>query len=51
MTTNGLHIPDEDKVAILEGEEADDVTWIELTNHRGRDPEEDIKEMEEILYE
>lgn len=41
MTTNGLHIPDEDKVAIPEGEEATEEMWIELTNQRGDDEEGD----------
>ena len=37
MTTNGLHIPDKDKVEIPAGESADEATWIELTNGRGDD--------------
>lgn len=41
MTTNGLHIPDEDKVVIPQGEEATEEMWIELTNQRGDDEEAD----------
>lgn len=48
MPTNGLHIPDEDKVKIPEGEEVDEATWIELTNHRGISPEEDLKILNEL---
>lgn len=37
MTTNGISIPDEDKVMVPEGQEADEATWIELTNQGGED--------------
>lgn len=36
MTTNGLHIPDEDKVEVPEEDHCEE-TWVELTNHRGED--------------
>lgn len=39
MPTNGISIPDEDKVQLKPGEEADEQTWIELTNHRGGEDE------------
>lgn len=39
MPTNGVSIPDEDKVEVPEDEYADESTWIELTNHRGDDDE------------
>ena len=39
MPTNGISIPDEDKVKVPDGEWADDATWEELTNQRGL-PEE-----------
>lgn len=51
MPTNGVHIPDEDKVEVPAGEEADEATWIELTNHRGLTPEEDLKALEAIKAE
>lgn len=44
MTTNGLHIPDEDKVVIPDGEAVDEATWVELTNHRGEDDEEEVED-------
>ncbi|WP_255203063.1 hypothetical protein [Adlercreutzia caecimuris] len=40
MTTNGISIPDEDKVEIPEGEEATEAMWIELTNQRGDEGED-----------
>lgn len=40
MPTNGVSIPDEDKVDIPEGETATEEMWIELTNQRGDDDEE-----------
>lgn len=40
MPTNGISIPDEDKVVIPEGEEANDETFIELTNQKGDDDNE-----------
>lgn len=40
MTTNGISIPDDDKVAIPEGEEATELTFIELTNNKGDDDDE-----------
>lgn len=39
MTTNGISIPDADKVEIPAGEAADEATWIELTNHKGDNDE------------
>lgn len=51
MPTNGVHIPDSEKVEILEGEEVDEATWIELTNHRGISPEEDLRNLEEVKKE
>lgn len=53
MPTNGVSIPDDEKVEIPEGEEVDEATWVELTNHRGITPEEDLKilnELKEELY-
>ena len=35
MPTNGISIPDEDKIKIPYGEAVDEATWIELTNHKG----------------
>lgn len=40
MTTDGLHIPDEDKVEVPEDEWANEDTWTELTNNKGVDPDE-----------
>ena len=40
MATNGISIPDEDKVEVLPGEEAVDETWAELTNNVGDDGDE-----------
>lgn len=37
MTTNGVSIPDIDKVEIPEDQTAVESTWIELTNHKGDD--------------
>lgn len=37
MPTNGISIPDKDKVEIPAGEAVDEATWVELTNHRGED--------------
>lgn len=37
MPTNGISIPDEDKVEVPEGETATEDTWIELTNGKGDD--------------
>lgn len=37
MPTNGIDIPDKDKVEMPKGEHADEATWVELTNHRGKD--------------
>ena len=37
MTLEGIDIPDKDKVEIPKGEKADEATWIELTDHRGKD--------------
>lgn len=51
MTTNGLHIPDDEKVDIPEGEEVDEATWIELTNHRGISPAENLRILNEIKKE
>ena len=34
MTTNGISIPDTDKIKVPYGEAFDDATWIELTNHK-----------------
>ncbi len=39
MTTNGISIPDEDKVEIPAGEEMTEEGWIELTNQKGGDEE------------
>lgn len=41
MTTNGISIPDEDKIQIPEGETATEEMWIELTNQVGDDEEDD----------
>lgn len=41
MTTDGLHIPDDVKVEVPEGEWADEDTWIELTNNKGVDPDDE----------
>lgn len=40
MTTNGVSIPDVDKVEIPEDQTAVEATWIELTNHKGDDDDE-----------
>lgn len=40
MPTNGVSIPDNEKVELLPGEKADEATWIELTNHKGDDDDE-----------
>lgn len=40
MTTNGVSIPDEEKVEIPADEWADEATWIELTNNKGDDDDE-----------
>lgn len=40
MTTNGISIPDEDKVEIPADEYANEDTWIELTNQKGDDDDE-----------
>lgn len=40
MPTNGISIPDEDKVEIPEGEEATEEMWTELTNQKGDDDDE-----------
>lgn len=37
MPTNGISIPDQDKVQVPEGQKATDATWVELTNHKGDD--------------
>lgn len=37
MPTNGISIPDEDKIEIPKDEKADEATWVELTNHKGDD--------------
>lgn len=47
MTTNGVSIPDSEKVEIPEGEYVSEEGWIELTNHVGRSLEEELKIMEE----
>lgn len=39
MPTNGISIPDEDKVDIPDGEEATEDMWVELTNQKGDDEE------------
>lgn len=41
MTTDGLRIPDDVKVEVPEGEWADEDTWIELTNNKGVDPNDE----------
>ena len=41
MPTNGISIPDEDKVEIPDGEEATEEMWVELTNQKGDDEESD----------
>lgn len=51
MPTNVVSIPDADKVEIPAGEEVDEATWIELTNHRGNTPEEDLKILEKLKKE
>ena len=40
MTTNGVSIPDNEKVEVPDGQEATEATWIELTNHKGDDDDE-----------
>lgn len=40
MTTNGLHIPDTDKIEIPEEDYVTEDTWVELTNHKGDDDDE-----------
>lgn len=40
MTTNGISILDEDKCVIPEAEEATEEMWIELTNQKGDDDDE-----------
>ena len=40
MPTNGISIPDADKVEIPEGEEATEEMWKELTNQKGDDDDE-----------
>lgn len=49
MTTNGVSIPDDEKVPIPEGEYISEDGWIELTNHVGYDPQIDIENMEKAL--
>lgn len=49
MTTNGVSIPDEDKVIVPEDEQIPEEGWIELTNHVGYDPQIDIDNMEKVL--
>lgn len=51
MPTNGVSIPDDEKVTIPAGEEVDEASWIELTNHRGISPEEDLKILNELKEE
>lgn len=40
MPTNGISIPDEDKVEIPADEWADEATFVELTNQRGDDEDD-----------
>ncbi len=35
MTTNGISIPDEDKITVPAAEEATEEMWVELTNQKG----------------
>lgn len=42
MPTNGVSIPDKDKVEVPEGQLANEDTWIELTNHKGDDEDEQL---------
>ncbi len=41
MPTNGISIPDIDKVILTEGEEANEDTWIELTNCKGNEEDDE----------
>ncbi len=40
MTTNGISIPDEDKIEVPHGQYANEDTWTELTNQKGDDDDE-----------
>lgn len=47
MPTNGVSVPDADKIEVPEGEEATEETWIELTNGKGDDEEEEAGDGEQ----